>query len=467
MPELPTSKKNNRVARLPKEQAKDPNHVLKMGIWVYFFLLIFEGALRKWVVPALSTPLLIIRDPIALWLLVTASRRGLLQFNIYMSGMIFLGIAGIFTAVVFGHGSFPVAVYGARILALHFPLIFVIGRIFNRDDVIKMGRMTLLIAIPMALLIAMQFYSPQSAWVNKSVGGGEEGAGFSGANGFMRPPGTFSFTNGNTMFFGFVASFVVYFWFHPKEINKIILIGATLSLLSAIPLSISRSLFFQVAITMIFATFAISRKPEYVGKMIMIFFAGIICLAVLSKASFFQTATEAFTDRMEGANESEGGVKGVLGDRYLGELTSGITRSADAPFWGLGLGIGTSVGGSLLLGKAGFQLGEGEWQRIMGEMGIILGLAVILLRLGVCIKISVAAYRKLAVGDLLPWMLLSFCLLNVPQGQWGQPTSLGFGIIIGGLTLASLRRPVSKAKLMKMREAMLKARKVKPISLPQ
>ena len=35
---------------------------LKRLIWVYFILLVFEGALRKWFLPGLSTPLLIVRD---------------------------------------------------------------------------------------------------------------------------------------------------------------------------------------------------------------------------------------------------------------------------------------------------------------------------------------------------------------------------------------------------------------------
>jgi hypothetical protein len=420
----------------------DPNRVLKLGIWAYFMLLIFEGALRKWVLPALSQPLLIIRDPLALWLLLVANWRGLLSFNIYIAGMIFLGIAGVFTALLVGHGNFPVAVYGARILVLHFPIIFVIGRVFNREDVIKMGKMTLLISIPMAVLIALQFYSPQSAWVNKAVGGGDEGAGFAGTIDYFRPPATFSFTNGTTLFFGFVAPFVFYFWLNPKGVNKIILIGATLSLLSSIPLSISRALFFQVGISIVFTIMAISRKPEYIGKMIVVLVAGAISLAILSNVSYFKTATGAFTERFTGANETEGGVKGVLGDRYLGGMLQGITGSADRPFWGLGLGIGTSVGGSLLLKQAGLQLGEDEWQRVIGEMGLLMGLSVIFLRLGICIKIASAAYRRLSSGDLLPWLLLSFCLLNVPQGQWGQPTSLGFGVLIGGLTLASLRRPV-------------------------
>ena len=31
-------------------------------IWLYFWLLLIEGALRKWVAPSLSNPLLIIRE---------------------------------------------------------------------------------------------------------------------------------------------------------------------------------------------------------------------------------------------------------------------------------------------------------------------------------------------------------------------------------------------------------------------
>ena len=43
--------------------------LLKKGIWLYFLLLIFEGALRKWLLPGLATPLLVVRDPIAMFLL--------------------------------------------------------------------------------------------------------------------------------------------------------------------------------------------------------------------------------------------------------------------------------------------------------------------------------------------------------------------------------------------------------------
>src|SRR5690606_6222400 len=177
---------------------------LKKGIWVYFLLLIFEGALRKWFLPFLAAPLLVVRDPVAIWLIYMAWKHNVIKANIYVLLMIFFTIISVSTALLFGHGSMIVALYGARITLIHFPVIFIIGKVFTHEDVVKMGRVLLMIAIPMTVLIALQFYSPQSAWVNRGVGGDMEGAGFSGGLGYFRPPGTFSFTTGNVMFYSFV-----------------------------------------------------------------------------------------------------------------------------------------------------------------------------------------------------------------------------------------------------------------------
>ncbi|WP_195809206.1 hypothetical protein [Hymenobacter polaris] len=415
---------------------------LKRGIWAYFFLVIFEGALRKWFVPALATPLLIVRDPIALWLIVVAWNRRLLPSTPYLIGMTLIAVIGIFTATLLGHGNLLVALFGARPMLLHFPLIFVMGCLFTREDVIAMGQATLWISLPMVVLIAFQFYSPQSAWVNQGVGGDTSGAGFSGAMGYFRPPGTFSFTNGTSSFFSFVAPFVFYFWLNKKLINKFLLIAATVALLFSIPLSISRGLFFQVAISFLFVLVASARKPEYLGRMVLGVIGGFLVLTLLSGTETFGTAMAAFTDRFENANESEGGlVEGVFLDRYLGGFLGSLLGSASVPFFGFGLGMGTNVGAMLLTGSRTFLIAEGEWGRIIGELGPIMGLSVVFIRVALTAKIFMACYRKLAQADLLPWMLLSYGLITLSQGGWGQPTSLGFFTLIGGLILASLRRP--------------------------
>jgi len=432
----------NVVAEKPKQKLKNiglnTNNDLKIGIWVYFLLVIFEGALRKWFLPSLATPLLIIRDPIAIWLVLKAWQRGLLPSSIYLSTMVVIGIISIFTAVFLGHGNLLVALFGARILLFHFPLIFVIGRIFNRDDVIKIGKATLWITIPMTVLIALQFYSPQSAWVNRGIGGDMAGAGYSGALGFMRPPATFSFTTGTTSYYSFAACFIFYFWFDTQRVNKLILVGATLALFAAIPLSISRGILFQIGVTLVFTVLAVSRKPKYFGKLLVAVIVGIMTLAILSQTSFFNTATAAFTSRFTSASGTEGGIKGTLGDRFLGGIIGSIAGSADEPFFGYGIGMGTNVGSMLLSGSRTFLIAEGELGRTFGELGPLLGLTVIFLRFGLTAKIILASYKKLALNDFLPWILLSFGILTLSMGGWAQPTYLGFCVMIGGLMLASL-----------------------------
>ena len=416
----------------------EANKDLKTGIWIYFLLLIFEGALRKWFLPSLATPLLIIRDPVAIWLVIKCWQRGLFPASIYLNGMIIIGIISTFIAIFLGHGNLFVALYGARILVFHFPLIFVIGQVFNRDDVIKIGIATLWITIPMAILITLQFYSPQSAWVNRGIGGDMAGAGYSGANGFFRPPATFSFTTGTTSYFSYAACFVFYFWFDLKKINKLVLLGATLGLFASIPLSISRGLFFQIGVTLIFLVLAVSRKPKYVGKLLIAIIGGGIILIALSQLSLFNTATDAFVSRFTTASGTEGGLQGTLGNRAVGGSISSLTSSVDQPILGYGIGMGTNVGSMLLAGSKTFLIAEGEWGREVGELGPILGLSVIFIRIGLAIKIALACYRKLSVNDILPWLLLSFGLQTLAQGNWAQPTYLGFCIIISGLMLAAL-----------------------------
>jgi hypothetical protein len=412
---------------------------LKRGIWAYAALVLFEGALRKWVLPGLATPLLVIRDPLALWLIGRAWQQGYLRSNPYLTTTVLIGIVGTFTAVLLGHGSLPVAVYGARILLLHFPLVFIIGRLFSHDDICKLGLFILWISLGMTVLIALQFYSPQSAWVNRGIGGDTSGSGFSGALDRFRPSGTFSFTNGVTHFYGLLASFLLYFWFQPRGVPRWLLAAATVCLLLAIPLSISRGLFFQVGVAVLFSLVVFTRKPQYVRQLVLAAGVCIVLFVAVKDAPFFEDVTGAFFSRFETANEQEGGVKGVLGDRYLGGFFKAISGTGQIPFFGHGLGMGTNVGSMLLSGRTTFLISEEEWGRVIGELGPLLGLALILVRVGLCANLALRSYRQLGRNELLPWMLLSCALVTVPQAQWAQPTSLGFSTIIAGFLLAALR----------------------------
>lgn len=415
---------------------------LKRLIWVYLLLLIFEGALRKWFLPFLAAPLLVVRDPIALLILFRVARHQYIKvLNFYTLPIFFISVLAFLTTFYSGHKDIVVALFGVRITLIHFPLIFVIGQVFNRADVERVGKFLLWLVVPMTVLIALQYFSPQSAWVNRGVGGDLAGAGFAGANGFYRPPATFSFTNGTTLFFSLAAVFVFYFWQEPAhKIRRLLLIAATGGIAVAIPLTISRGYMFQVVITILFFVLASLRSGKSVRRLLVALLIAPVLLLALSQFDFVQVGLQTMGQRLTNASVSEGGLEGTLGDRFLGGMTRAVSGSGDLPFWGSGLGLGTNVGSALRTGSRGFALAEGEWGRVIGEMGALVGLIFIFLRLMIAVQFTFKGWSQVFKGNALPWLLVSFGFLQMVTANWAQPTALGFSVVTCGLLLASFNR---------------------------
>lgn len=142
---------------LKKLTAGEPYAKYRMAIWIYLFLLIFEGAIRKWVLPQLATPLLLVRDPIVIWLYCIAMQKGWLK-NTYVKVMCFVSSISLILTLVAGHHNLFVAFFGWRIYFFHFPMIFIMAKLLSRNDLLKMGRFILYVSIPMTILIIMQFH---------------------------------------------------------------------------------------------------------------------------------------------------------------------------------------------------------------------------------------------------------------------------------------------------------------------
>lgn len=418
---------------------------LRQLIWLYILLVFFEGALRKWFLPGLAAPLLVIRDPVAMLILFNTALSRYHVLNPYtLITFGYTAIAFLLTLAV-GHQNLFVDIYGARITLLHFPLIFVFGQVFTREDVLRFGRFMLWIALPMVLLIGLQYFSPQSAWVNRGVGGDVGGAGFSGAMGFFRPPATFSFTNGTTLFFNLLAAFVAYFWIGRKEeAPRLLLLAGSAAVIMAIPLSLSRGYLFQLVVTVLFLLGASVTSGKSLARIGLALVALPPVVMILSALPFFQTSLEVLQRRFEVAAVSEGGLEGTLVNRFLGGMFGAVGGAGELPLWGAGLGIGTNVGSAFLLGaRGGFITGEGEWQRMIGELGPILGLIAVFTRLILGLHITLRAVQELFRDNALPLMIMSFGFLQVIYANWAQPTSLGFAIVTGGLAIAAMNRPAT------------------------
>lgn len=429
---------------LNKLTAGEPYALYRKAIWIYIFLLIFEGALRKWVLPSLATPLLLVRDPIAIWLTIVGLQKGWIKSG-YAKTMMVVASISFFLAIVVGHHNLFVTLFGWRIYFFHFPMIFVMGKVLTRTDLLKIGQFMLWISIPMTILIFMQFHSPQTAWVNMGVGG-EGTAGFAGAMGYMRPPGTFSFTSGYVMFQAVVGCYLLYYLLmnnsFPKQFQfpKIVIIILAVCYLLSIPTSISRTHFFQTGVFLIFLFIAAMKKNKLKSKFLKFAIMTIVAGIILYLSGVGSTSLEAFTARFNNASEIEGGVSSTIGDRYVGGLLGSLINF-NIPLFGYGIGLGTNVGAKIMGGDMysfGFN-GENEWSRIIGECGMLLGLIIIGIRLFFSLDIWKRAYNLLIKKyDLLSWMLSAGMMLTIPQGQWSIPTNLGFCILFGGLTLAAV-----------------------------
>lgn len=415
-------------------------------LWLYLWLLIFEGALRKWFLPGLQQPLILVRDPIAIYLVCVGLQRGWIRSGFAKTMMVVSTISLVLTMVV-GHQNLIVGLFGWRIYFFHFPMIFVMAKVLTRDDLMKMVRFILYMSIPMTVLVVIQFYSPQNAWVNLGVGADMEGAGFGGAMGYFRPPGTFSFTSGYVGFQAIVGCLLLYYITINSSLRKndklpqwLLIVMAGCYIIS-IPTSISRTHFFQSAVFMLFLFIAAMRSNRLKSKYMKFLLLGAVALCFLIATGLADTQLEAFNARFESASETEGGAEGTLGNRYAGSFLRGLFNF-DLPLFGYGIGLGTNFGARFLGGNMysyGFN-GEEEWSRVTGECGLIIGWIILMVRLFFSLDIWKRAYRLLVSRmDLLPWMLSAGVLLRVVNGQWAIPTDLGIAIWLGGMAAAAVR----------------------------
>jgi len=413
---------------------------IQLLLWTYFWLLILEGALRKWVLPGLSTPLILVRDPVAMAAVMLGwsylKRRPWVGWVAWLWG---IGGAGLFFALAVGHQDLVTALYGTRILLFHWPLIFLFAAVFTRDDVYTFAKAAAFIAIPMAVLIALQYSLPQSHFVNLKPGG-EEGMAWGGVLGKSRPPGTFSFTNGLSDFLGFAAACVVALLVSgPRPLPKWIWASCA-ALVVSLPISISRTVLFKYILVVISTAAASSVsgrniKNFLVGGVLV----GLVALAA-SQLPIFHDARGAFTARWESATKAEGGeegVRGVLRERVEGSTIGAVQRAFDSPVLGHGIGLGTNVGAMRSRGRRGFTLGEGAWDVTIAELGPTLGLLYVGLRVAMTIWLLRLAWRQAVRGNAAPFILGGSALPLVFFAPTAQATSLGFIVVGAGLMLAA------------------------------
>ena len=414
---------------------------IKICFWIFLFLLLTEGIFRRWLLPSFNYFFLVARDPFVMYVIYVGIKGGLLR-DIPAIIMLGLSVLCFISAMIFGHGNIIVAMYGIRIL-LYFPFMFIAARVLSRKDVLQVGKIFVVLIIPMTLLCMVQFVSPQSSFVNIGVGGDEGGAGFGGALGYYRPPGIFTFTAALVDYYAISFAFLLYFLVNKVDANKMnlskaFLFTSVIFYIISIPVSISRTHFVQTILICTFFLFASFNDNKIILKLLVS--TMIILLLILFVALIvpdLDLYTKVFLARFEDANASEGGLLASAYERTFGWAIRAWNKT---PFMGYGDGYFTNVGMKILHGETNLFAGklaniadaqEMEWGRILCEDGIILGTFIIVIRFIICIDLFIRAKRCLDIdGDMLAWLLLPFAFLFIFWLPLRSPFHLGFCAVI-------------------------------------
>jgi uncharacterized membrane protein len=431
--------------------------LLKKLFWLYFLLLIFEGALRKWLLPQLSAPLLLVRDPVAFFIIWEAyrthkwPRQWSLAVGILAAGLIALCLIQL----IAGENSWFVPVYGLRSYLLPFPVAFIMGENLDREDLRKFGICTLWLLLPLTALEVAQYYAEPGSWLNAGAFAGGHQIGY--ANGHVRASATFSYVAGPMSYLPLAAAFIFYGLAHARFAKRWLLWAACCALIMAVPVTGSRTLVYELAAVVacvgVAAMFGVS---QFTNSLKVI--AGILVVFVLvSRLPAFSESAATLLTRFSQASGPEGNSEQSLWLRVAQPIVGTIENAGSQSSWlGLGVGYGALAISSLLTGTLQFLAAEEEFPRVIAEFGAPAGMAFMVFRYLLAAMIAAKALSRVRDGEPLAWLLVPLVLNTLVLGVLEQPTDQGFMVISVGFSLAALKSSEVVAEPAPIRNARLR-----------
>jgi hypothetical protein len=434
------------------ERARRKIVVLVMVIYV---LLIFEGALRKWVAPSMSQALFFVRDPFVLLVYWMAFRQGFFPRSnpFLMAGVAFgllavlLLAAQILSAAGSVDGMLLLAGYGWRNYFLYIPLAFVIGSTFQRPDLERIVKLTLILAVPTAVLVFLQFISPLDSPIN--VGFGGKGMQFVGNTLDQHHTRTMGFFTSDVGQKGFIVSafaMALALWLSPAKSRFVkywMLLPATAAVLSCLAVSGSRGSMVHCGIVMIAAVFcAAVVRGGGVSARAVIWPSIIGIAAVALYPVVFPEGYSSFMGRWNAAaiEETRSSRLGIVG-RALYGFVDFFNLLGDVPVLGYGLGLAGNASITLGIQIPGFTgWAETDWARHMVDIGPFLGIFFILYRIAFTVWLGLQCLSGARrTGEPMAILLFAFVGVDLLYGQIsGHGSVNGYVWLFTGFCLAAV-----------------------------
>jgi hypothetical protein len=338
-------------------------------------LIVFQGMLRKWVLPPLATPLYIAKDISLLGALLLFGAQHKIRLTtplrqtvlpVLWGGLSFIVILQSFNLNV---PSLAVGVLGIRSYLLYSTLLVLLP--VALEYVQKPKRVLIIIAltviVPVLLLGMYQYTQPVGSWINQYVADDAQAV---GVMSHPRITGTFSYIGGMGAFLSFSLFFSLGLFLagltHQHRFYQVL--GGSLLALSLVvaPMNGSRSVVLGMLIPLPLVLYAILRRRRR-GLAVI---ASLCLLTVVggyiaSENAWLTQGWEVIEHRLETASDQDTRVQNMLLDPIRKVPVGGL----------LGYGTGAthqaasalSEGGRLQIKGVGY---EGELGRVLIELGV-------------------------------------------------------------------------------------------------
>ena len=349
-----------------------------------YWLVVFTGAIRKWLFPTNQIFYLLQDIPLAIAYLYA------LWTGLFTRFFLALGVASL-CAVLIAHGLLQVVlidlpikvlVIGLHNYIFYLPMLLIFPLAMTAEGRKKYIRWNLLLNLPMTLLVVAQSRSSATAFINRTTAL----KGFGGLGGDLaRGTGTFNFVSFYALWLAIVFALCMGEWLIPQErraCGKLLLVASTLGALLSTAVSGERSSLGYAAIVMVVAIFAAATlrafRPLMITGGILLFAPGILLISAILSPTMLR-AFEARTTNAGNVQNSKG--------RILNLLTGFIPQRFDPLGAGLGEGSDAAHVGEIDAYQVTYTLDETDLPRTIDELGTFTGSFYDLMRMGMAVGV--------------------------------------------------------------------------------
>lgn len=387
---------NEHTLDLPREYA--PAHTVARLFFATFWLVVFTGAIRKWMFPGVTILYLLQDIPIAL-AYAYALRKGVFDRGLMLPGIILfsviLTLQGLLQIIASGLNLFIFAV-GLHNYLFYLPMLLIFPVCLTEKYRRNFIRWYLLSAIPMCALAIAQAESPKTAFINHTSEG--DAFGVPGAD-VARVSGTFNFVSFYALWVGAGVALCLGEWLLPKERrvirNRWLLILCTGAINLCHLVSASRMAIAYAALAVVGGLICaiMVRSVRAITTITGI----LLLLPIVAGMTYLISPSEAniIITRFTGKGYQQEGI-GRVEIAMFGFLTEPPFDLVGA---GLGAGVDAAHAGSIDAYAYTYQLSEEDSVRTVMELGTVVGLFYIFVRVGFAFAMIFLAVRIVRSGS--------------------------------------------------------------------